>query len=106
MNERHFLQGWRDRLKRLPPRASYERKRTLPRVQYERGRHVAAMWEFYVTTEQRRGYRFGTINGAENPLDWQFQEAFHLMPAELVRSIYAEEAFCSLQSELLVGVQT
>lgn len=100
-----FDQGWSDRLRELPPRAAFERAKTLRRVQYERGRHVASMWLLYVAAqaqtaspmpEQRR-----TLHKRDDPLCWTYKRAFKAMPLQLRTIIFEEERFCSLQSELL-----
>lgn len=101
-----FDQGWRDRLRGLPPQAKFEKAKTLRRVQYERGRHIASLWLFWVEANERsepgQGEQAkGTIHSARRI---SFETAFKLMPDTLQRAVYAEEAFCSTTGELLVGL--
>lgn len=86
-----FDQGWNDALRGLPVRATY--RHTLPSVQYERGRHVAAMWLFWLKA-----------NGLDDMSKLRavpYTTARRLMPTDLLNAIAAEERFCSLASETL-----
>lgn len=94
-----FDQGWRDYLHGLPPRAIY--KKTLPSVQYERGRHLAALWKFYVEKCGRTIHsRGGVASNTQFAHTWTFEQAQSFMPQEMLEVIYAEERFCTMKCEL------
>ncbi len=100
---RHFDQGWRDRLRDVPPRVTYERRRTLAQVQYERGRHAASLWLVEKGMLNHKGDSHkGTIY--KHCLRWlrnvDYAEVFAMASPELQAALAAEAAFCSLKSEL------
>jgi len=99
-----FDQGWHDRLLGLP--VPQERKRLPQQVEYERGRHIAAMWQFYVrsasvesgTITSRGGVKCLTPNHA---LQWSYEMARMYMPDDLLTAIEHEKRFCATLNQRL-----
>ena len=98
-----FHQGWHDRLWGIP--VPQERKRLPQQVSYERGRHLAAMWQFYVRVQMREGTI--TSRGGvkcltpEHALKWSYEMATMYMPDEFLLAIEHEARFCATLDQRL-----